>query len=455
MTYKKAAFITLAVSAVAAAPAHATEVFRLEGIGAVSRGMGGTGAAFDVGPAGMMNNPATLSLMEDGGQLLIGLDNVNTNIDVTNLATGEVASSSTHGSNRGPYFAPEAAFTQRHGPLTLGVGAFALGGLGTEYGRSSFLSDGSSGQPTNLPNSSRLLALDIPLAASFQVNDRLSVGASVDLLWYGLNLDLLLRTEQVGALIADGRVSGSLLPVLGGVPGLDGAHFSLTKNNFLFSQIDGLGIGGRVGMTYRVTPATVLGLSYTFESEVEDLTGRATLTAVSTVAGQIPLAGNIRIRDFQMPAVLTAGISQRLGPITLAVEASRVFWKHAMRDIDVGFTADAGGEIDILLPQNYRDQTVFALGGAYEAGPWTFRAGGRISSQALRSETLFAVIPAIPRNHASLGVSYDLSPRHSIDLAFSHAFKEGMTNSRLPNTADPIRVTHSQSNLSLGFRIRM
>ena len=51
------------VLAACAGMANATDVFRLEGFGAVSRSMGGVATAYDTGLAGMMTNPATLSLM--------------------------------------------------------------------------------------------------------------------------------------------------------------------------------------------------------------------------------------------------------------------------------------------------------------------------------------------------------------------------------------------------------
>ena len=60
--------------------ASATDIYRLEGFGAISKAMGGTANAYDVGPAGMMANPATLSLMGDGNQLLIGADVIVTDI---------------------------------------------------------------------------------------------------------------------------------------------------------------------------------------------------------------------------------------------------------------------------------------------------------------------------------------------------------------------------------------
>ncbi|RTL35512.1 MAG: hypothetical protein EKK49_07220, partial [Rhodocyclaceae bacterium] len=98
----------VAVSAVALAlaaasgSACATDVFRLEGFGAVSRSMGGAATAFDTGPAGMMTNPATLSLMQTDNAFLLGVDLVTTDIDVRNQSTGESVSSSNHSANHGP-----------------------------------------------------------------------------------------------------------------------------------------------------------------------------------------------------------------------------------------------------------------------------------------------------------------------------------------------------------------
>ena len=435
--------------------AHATEVFRLEGFGPISRAMGGTATAFNVGAAGMMANPATLSLMAPGSEFYLGLDLISTDIKVTNQVTGESVSSNTYSSNRGPYLAPELAFTHRNGELTLGVGAFAQGGLGTEYGNSSFLSRAAGGLNTGLENSSRLLVLNIPFVASYQVNDKLTVGGSIDAMWQGLNLNLLLGAGQVGSLIGSGRVQGSLLPVLGGLPDMRGAHFSMTKNEPLASGVESWGFGGRIGMTYKVSNDTMFGLDYAMESQMKDMEGRATLTAIDGIAGQIPLQGAIKLRNFQMPAKLDLGLSHRFNDQwMMAVDVSQVFWEHAMKDISVGFVTDSGQTLDIQLPQNYKDQTILAFGVAYQTGNWTLRSGARLATQALRSETLLAVIPATPRKHISAGFSYAFSKDDSVDFAYSHAFEESMSNASLPNTADPIQTTHSQNNATIGYTHR-
>jgi long-chain fatty acid transport protein len=454
MTTRK--IIVLAVASALAGStqmAQATDVFRLEGYGAISRAMGGTAVAHDVGPAGMMTNPATLSLMADGDQAMIGLDLVTTDITVKNKATGESVSSDTHSNNRGPYLAPEAAYTKRIGAMSFGVGAFAQGGLGTEYGSGSFLSRASGNLATGLENSSRLLVLNIPFAASFQINDKLTIGGSLDAMWQGLNLDLLLGADQVVSLIGANRATGSLVGVLAGLPGLSGAHFSLTKDKFLASGVDAWGYGGKLGMLYKATPETTLGASYTLKSQMSDMEGNATLTAVTT-GGNVPLNGKIKIQDFQMPAHVDLGVSQRLGSQWLVTaDVSRVFWKDVMKDIKVNFVADAGGDLSILLPQDYKDQTILSLGTAYTVSDsLTLRGGLRFASQALRSSTLFAVIPATPRKHLSAGLTYTLSKQSKIDFAYSHAFKETMDNTSLPNTSAPIEVAHSQNNATLNFR---
>lgn len=446
---------TLAVLMAASPFARATDVFHLEGIGAVSRGMGGTAVAHDVGPGGMLTNPATLSLSQDENQAMVGLDLVTTDIKVKNRSTGETVESSTHSNNRGPYLAPELAFTKRIGNFSVGLGAFAQGGLGTEYGRGSFLSRDTAGSDTGLGNSSRLLVLDIPLAASYKVNESLAFGASLDAMWQGLNLDLLLGADQVGSLIGAGRVSGALLPVLGGIPSLQGAHFSLTRNRPLESGVDAWGYAGRVGMIYKLTPQTIAGASYTFKSQIGDMKGGATLTAISGTLGQIPLTGRIAIQDFQAPAKLDVGFSHDLSPEwKVALDVSRVFWKDVMKDIKVSFVADGGGDLNILLPQNYKDQTILALGTSYVLSPqWTVRAGARFATQALQNDTLFAVIPATPTKHGSLGFTYAISKNSRIDFAYSHAFREKMNNSSQPNTSAPIEVIHSQNNATINYAL--
>jgi long-chain fatty acid transport protein len=103
------------------------------------------------------------------------------------------------------------------------------------------------------------------------------------------------------------------------------------------------------------------------------------------------------------------------------------------------------------------DQTILSLGTAYELNDsLTLRGGLRFATQALRSSTLFAVIPATPTKHLSAGLTYSLSKQSKLDFAYAHAFKETMDNPGVAggssNANDPIQVKHSQDNASINFR---
>ena len=434
--------------------AWSTEGLRLEGYGAVSRAMGGTALAQDVGVAGMMVNPATLSMAPEGRRFSLGADVITADIVNEDLTTGEQVRSSDRGQNRGPYVAPQIGYTVNRGDWAFGVGAFALGGLGTEYGSDSFLSDGTSGTATGLENSSRLLVVDIPFALSFRVNESLSIGATVDAVWSGMNLNLLLGANQVGSLIADGRVSGSLLGTLATLPALDGAHLSFTREHPLSSGADAWGVSGRLGLSWRASDNTRVGAAYNFGTRLNDLQGDAVLTAVDLVAGQIPIKGRVDIADFQMPASLGVGVTHELRDHwRVSLDVSRVFWRDVLKDIHVGFTSDGGDDLNLVLPQNYKDQTIVAFGSAYSIGDWVLRAGYRHGTEVVPDRDLFVTLPVTPTRILSTGFSYRLSTRSQIDFAYSHNLEIDRSNPQNTNTGNPVRTTESQDNFVLNYAL--
>jgi long-chain fatty acid transport protein len=451
----KTGMISVSVIVALSSNVFATEVFNLEGFGPISRGLGGTGVAHDIGPAAMMYNPATLGLMAKGSEAYVGLDAIVTDISTKNKTTGESIDSSSKGNNRDPYFAPQAAYTHSNEKMTYGVGVFAQGGLGTEFGTNSFLSKTTvNSVDTGLDNNSRLLNLRIPFAGSYKVNDKLTIGGSLDAVWSSLNLGLLLDVSQVGALAADGRVTGNLVPTLLGVPDLSGAHFGFVRDQIVGGGVDAWGLGAKVGLTYQATPRTRIGAAYNAETKVSDLKGKATLTAVSSTAGNIPLNGDLVLRDFQNPAQLSLGVSHQVNSKwTVLGDYQRVYWENAMKDLNVGFVDRASGQnIDIKLPLNYKDINIIKVGAEYKHnGKWTFRGGYSHSDQAVPGSTTYAVVPAYLTDHLTVGASYALSKTSKLDFALSHAFEEKVSNSSQPSTSIPIESSHSQNNIVVGY----
>jgi long-chain fatty acid transport protein len=438
--------------------ANATDAFNLIGHGPVSLGMGGTAAAYDIGPSAMIVNPATLALAPEGRYADVGFDLIAADLKIENTATGEVAHSHGHGANNGPYYAPELGFVWRRDRYALGVGAFAEGGVGTQYGGDSFLSRTATNSiNTGLENFSRLLVLRIPVSAAYQVTDKLTVGGSLDVVWTAVNLGLLLDASQIGALAAQQRVSGSLTPTLLSVPALSAGYLTFSDHKIVGGGADAWGVGGELGLTYQVSPRTRLGAAYSFKTAVGDLSGRSNLVAVSGVAGNIPLGGRVWLRDFQMPAQVTVGVHHQLTDrVAVAADYQRVFWSGAMKDIRVGFAADGSGRtLNLTLPFNYRDTNVVSLGGEYRPDPrWTLRAGFHYAQEATPSPGLLVLIPSTPTTNLTGGAAYAFSKDDVVDLALSYGFPKSLANSSLPETDAPIRATHSQVAVAVAFRRR-
>jgi long-chain fatty acid transport protein len=242
------------------AGAGAVELARVEGFGPVSRSMASAGVAHPVGAAAMLLNPAGLLQLDSDREWMAQFTRIFAAIEVTETATGDRVRNARLGKNRGPYDLPELAFAMRRGDWAFGAGVFAAGGFGIEFGTESFLSRTTTGGvDTGLPVSSRIAQLRIPFALAWQATPRWQLGASLDVVNASVNLASLLDAQQVGLLIQSGRATGSLVPVLGGIPNLAGAHLNFVRDNLVSSELAAWGVGGRLGASYALTPATRLG----------------------------------------------------------------------------------------------------------------------------------------------------------------------------------------------------
>ena len=333
---------------------------------------------------------------------------------------------------------------------------FANGGLGTEFGNDTFLSRTENGTQTDFENASRLLVLRAPLGFSYQATSDLTVGASVDVVWTALNLELLLPASQVGALATQGHLSGSLVNPLAGIVGTDGAaHFSLSRNDLTGGAVDAVGLGGRLGLTYKLSDKTVLGAMYNAKTTVGDLEGKATLSGVGGDGTVVPLRGDIQINNFEMPASLTLGFAHRFNDQWLVTgDVKRVYWSDVMENISVDF-ASPEGEIGITLPHEYEDITIASVGAAYRySDKLTLRAGYSHAEQALNRELILPVIPAYLKEHLTLGGGYSLSTDSVLDLALSFGLKESLQTPSYLSGTETLSQSHSQINAVVSYNKR-
>src|SRR5574340_1074811 len=114
----------------------ATNGMNMEGYGPIALGMGGASMAYDNGSAAMMNNPATLGLMDDNHRLDLALGFLGPDV---NAGMGGNASRSSADA----FVGPALGWSRRHDKLTFGVGVYGQGGMGTEYNATSFMGMGT------------------------------------------------------------------------------------------------------------------------------------------------------------------------------------------------------------------------------------------------------------------------------------------------------------------------
>lgn len=503
MKLKKLAAL-LAVAGVSS-PVFATNGMNMEGYGPVATGMGGASYAYDNGTAGLINNPATLALMASGtSRFDIAVGGLHP--DVTTKMTG-MPNADSGGT---AYYMPAVGYVRKDGKLGWGVGMMAQGGMGTEYGTNSFLSgyrsimsgmsNGLAGTAGNSGEENRtelgIGRIMVPL--TYDVSDNFRVGGTVDFLWGGLDLRMVMdgntfaQFAGFGAPSALGSASGSMVGKLGlflnpGVfgpmgacagPGGNGcindvrwAQFDFSEgSNGMKQKATTTGWAGNLGFTWKATPKLAVGGVYHAKTNLQDMEGDANIKMNVDVQGAgnmtTTIAGKIKVVNFQWPETYGLGIAyQASDRLLLAADYKRIGWAGVMKNFQMSFTANAtqtdpmagqmvgagAGQLTAVLNQDWEDQNVVMLGGSYKMSEaLTLRAGLSISDNPIPAGLMNPLFPAIVENHYTLGAGYAFSKASSLDFALSHAPKVSVTN----NNMGGVTTDHSQTNWQLMYSRR-
>jgi len=474
MTFKiKRSLLAASVAAAIVAPVtgFATNGMNLEGYGPIATGMGGASMAYDNGVAAVMNNPATLGLMEDGeGRLDVALGNLGP--DITSSA-GPLSADSGGDS----YFMPAVGYAVRNGQLTYGIGMFAQGGMGTEYDANSFLAAGTGEDVRSEVGVGRLA---VPIV--YTVDKNLTVGGSIDFVWGGMDLKMALQGSQFldfmpGAANNGGEASGSLVTAFNGAVGagqidatnpVNNARFDFSNDNDFTGEATGNGFTGKLGVTYKVNKNLSVGATYHMETAMSDLEASDASMSMSAnfddgvlgggapvgtyTATDVSVSGKISVNDFQFPAQIGLGMAYQEDRWMVAADVKIIQWSDVMDSFRMTFTADAtqsnplaggfaGTTLDVEMYQNWDDQTVVQLGGAYKVTTdTTLRAGVNLASNPIPDDYINPLFPATVENHVTLGFGYAVSKMSGIDFSLTIVPEVEVTG------ASGVTTTHSQTN---------
>ena len=434
-THTLRATVTASALLLASLSAHATNGMLMEGYGPQSLAMGGAATAFDNGTAAMMNNPATLQLGANGSRLDVALGVLGPNVKSSMTGMPTASSSGTS------YVMPAMGWVRKDDRMTWGVGVFGQGGMGTEYGADTFLAM-QSGKDVR----SELAVGRVIFPVALKVNEQLNIGASLDYSWASLDMKMAASGAQLGGMVTGG--SGNIAAAAAGLAAAPWARIDFSNSNKFTGAAKGSGWTGKLGLVFQANKDLSLGLSHHLKTNLSDMTTTAAGASMSGPGGFAD-AGKISVINFQMPASTTGGLAWQASPkLLVAADVKRIGWSSVMKGFSMHYdSATMGGNVNFTMPQNWKDQTVVALGGAYQLDDvWTLRGGYNHASNPIPDGTVNPLFPAIVKNHYTAGFGYKLSKSVSVDAAMSHAPTVTVVNT---SGQMPLTISHSQTNYQM------
>jgi long-chain fatty acid transport protein len=274
--------------------------------------------------------------------------------------------------------------------------------------------------------SAKILSFDVNPTIAYKVSDAFSVAAGFEALWF--------RAFQSSAMT---------------LPGVGGAH------SFATSVLSGSswGYGFTLGATWKPVDGTEIGIGYRSSIE-EDVKGSASLGAAAPPlpAGKYPVSVKL-----DLPDTLTVGLRQKLTPLWTLLAGFE--WDQWSRLGNVPVVARGplppSGTVLSNVPFNYNDGWLASLGAEYQ---WNqnliLRAGFAYEKSPVDNANRQITLPDADRVWASIGATYKVSDKLSLDVAYSHIFPvDGTITYTTPVLFYGSETSHIDI-VSVGFKYR-
>lgn len=358
----------------------------------------GLGAAF----AGQVSTPRDASILYfnpagiarlDGAQINVGVNFIYPDVDLKDTGTALNAPFTTFvggggigtddGGNPGsvtpvPNLYMVAPVTDDH-KLWAGIGVAAPFGLGSEYNDDYFAKFDST--------ESDLQTIDILPSLSYAPNDKWSIGGTLIVEYAKAELKNTAAVPAGGANVVE-------------------------RDNYLKGK--DWSVGWDVGVMFEPWEGTTFGANY--RSNVDhELDGRIFLEGVLNVEGTA---------DLEVPDIATFGVTHQFNERwTGLLQASWYGWSSF--DTIQPVRSDTGANLAETV-QDYQDTYAIAIGGEYMLNDdWVLRAGYQFDETPTTDEYRTTRTPDGDRHWLSVGATYDISDRFSLDMAGTYIFVEG------------------------------
>ncbi len=354
----------IALAALTAVPAQATDGYFLNGVGAKAKGMGGVAIGLPQDALSVATNPAAATTMDKRVDFGVEIFVPDRGTEISGNGAGLNGSYSGNGSN--PFVLPEFGYVRKVADnVALGLTINGNGGMNTDYETNPFASFGASG-----PAGVDLKQVFIAPTVAVEFAEGHSVGLSPIILVQGF------RAEGIQPFTA-----ASAAP----------ANFTNQGTDWAF------GGGFRVGYLGELAPGVNIGAFYQSRIWADEF---------DKYAGLFAQGGG-----FDVPESYGVGIGlEPVEGVKLGVDVKRIEYSEVQSvgnplaplfsGVPFGFEGGPGF--------GWRDVTVFKVGGSVDVSEnLTLRAGyGRSDNPVPQSETFLNILaPGVVQDHFTLGAT--------------------------------------------------
>ena len=402
---KKSRILSVAVGTAVAlgfsVSALATNGYQLIGIGQYAVGMAGAVVAAPDDPlSAAMSNPAGLAFLTPQAAFSAEIFNP---VRKTNLGFGEIGShSNVYGIPAIGWVAP--AFAKN---WVFGGGVYGTSGLGVNY----LQNLGSMGYAQAF---SSITFMQMAPSVAWKVNDRLAVGASLNIAAEQASFQQTFTQYFPTGLAAP---YPSAVPVTGGI--------NLSSPSWAY------GVGATLGVLYKVNDKVTVGATYKSPILFTPLTWQA---GAQNGPGGITGGPGQYSGHLNYPQQVALGLAIRPIPQWLiSVEGQWINWRATMNDFTL--YGPWNGASYVQLPMHWSNQWVANIGTQYDVNNWLqVRAGytwgsNPISNADTGSNLLF---PGIVQNAVTVGATQKLGMGWKLTEAYMHAFANTITGGVSP-----------------------
>lgn len=355
----------------------------------------------------VQNNPANLMDITNA-EVLFAPSVIYINVDYKS-PTGQSAST-VHPVKTLPNFF--AAIPLEGDKVVLGLGVTVPFGLANQWNKSSS-AYAPGGTLYRAANFGKLTTININPSLAFKLADNLQIGLGLDVMW------------------SDLEIRQFVSPLLPGVE----AH----------ADGDGVGFGGNLGVTYKITDRQRLALTY-----------RSTMT--------VDYSGSIRLENFagtpstffdsqiKYPNIFSLGYGIELTD-KIRLEAD-VEWLQFSQFKNLGIVTGNTpiGNLTQNVAQDWHNTFTAGIGGDWKfADHWVLRAGYQYFESPVPDSTFSPTIPDANQNVITLGIGWK-GKRTSLEFAYGLDFYDERNITSNVNPALNGKYTFNVHLFSLAYR---